>query len=99
MLDVTTKDVVIYTKDYCGYCAGAKALLAQRGIAFREIDVTRDSLLQAEMTARSGRRTVPQIFIGDRHVGGFDDLRAMEGKGVLAGLEAGVAPSLLKTVA
>ena len=99
MHDFNTKDVVIYTKDYCGYCAGAKALLAQRGIAFREIDVTHDSLLQAEMTARSGRRTVPQIFVGNRHVGGFDDLRAMEGKGVLAGLQAGEATSLLRTVA
>ena len=59
MSDAKTNDVVIYTKDYCGYCAGAKALLGQKGAQFREIDVTHDSDLQAEMTKRSGRRTVP----------------------------------------
>ena len=83
MRDVNANDVVIYTKDYCGYCASAKALLTQKGAEFHEIDVTHDTGLQAEMTARSGRRTVPQIFIGDRHVGGFDDLAALDAAGRL----------------
>ncbi len=96
MSDTTSNDVVIYTKDYCGYCAGAKALLTQRGVAYREIDVTHDSRLQAEMIERSGRRTVPQIFIGDRHVGGFDDLAALDAAGGIAG---GEAPASLKTAA
>ena len=96
MSDTTSSDVVIYTKDYCGYSAGAKALLTQRGVAYREIDVTHDSCLEAEMIERSGRRTVPQIFIGDRHVGGFDDLAALDAAG---GLAAGEAPASLKTAA
>ena len=96
MSDTTSSDVVIYTKDYCGYSAGAKALLTQRGVAYREIDVTRDSRLQAEMIERSGRHTVPQIFIGDRHVGGFDNLAELDASGGLAG---GGAPASLKAAA
>jgi glutaredoxin 3 len=76
-------NVTIYTKDYCGFCAQAKALLSAKGIDFIEIDVTEDRTLEAEMVERSGRRTVPQIFIDDRHVGGFDDLAALEAKGRL----------------
>ena len=71
-------DVTIYTKDYCGYSARAKTLLQAKGVAFNEIDVTHDAGLEAEMIARSGRRTVPQVFVGDVHVGGFDDLAALE---------------------
>ena len=70
--------VVLYTKDYCGFCAQAKALLNSKGAEFTEIDVTHDADLQAEMIERSGRLTVPQIFIDGRHVGGFDDLAALD---------------------
>ena len=76
-------EIRIYTKDYCGFCAQAKALLAAKGAAFTEIDITHDADLQAEAVGRSGRRTVPQIFIGDRHVGGFDDLAALDAAGDL----------------
>ena len=76
-------DVTIYTKDYCGYCAQAKTLLQAKSVAFTEIDVTHDPDLQAEMMERSGRRTVPQIFVGGEHVGGFDDLAALDASGQL----------------
>ncbi|MBI1338808.1 glutaredoxin 3 [bacterium] len=76
-------DIVIYTKDYCPYCRSAKALLAGRNALFTEIDVTHDEQLQAEMIRRSGRRTVPQVFIGGRPVGGSDDLHALAASGEL----------------
>ena len=76
-------DVTIYTKDYCGYCAQAKTLLQAKSVAFTEIDVTHDPDLEAEMMERSGRRTVPQIFVGGEHVGGFDDLVALDASGQL----------------
>ena len=75
--------VIIYTKDYCGYSKMAKALLQAKGVAFTEIDVTEDSTLQSEMMERSGRRTVPQVFIHGEHVGGFDDLAALDATGEL----------------
>ena len=71
-------DITIYTKDYCGYCARAKALLTAKDVDFTEIDVTNDRALEAEMIECSGRRTVPQIFIDDHHIGGFDDLAALD---------------------
>ena len=76
-------NVTIYTKDYCPYCARAKALLNSKGISYQEIDVTNDAALQVEMMDRSQQRTVPQIFIGEQHVGGSDDLRALEQSGQL----------------
>ncbi|GIX15940.1 MAG: glutaredoxin-3 [Rhodothalassiaceae bacterium] len=77
-------EVVIYTKSYCPYCRRAKALLRDKGVAFTEMDVEHDAARFAEMVARAGgRRTVPQIFIGGRHVGGCDDLLAAEGRGDL----------------
>ncbi len=76
-------EILIYTKDYCGFCAQAKALLNEKGADFTEIDVTHDADLQAEMIERSGRRTVPQIFIDGRHIGGFDDLVALDAAGEL----------------
>ena len=78
--------VVLYTTPICGYCAAAKRLLDARGVPYREIDVLMDPAMRAEMGARSGRRTVPQIFIGDTHVGGFDDLNALEHSGELDAL-------------
>jgi len=82
-------DIVIYTKDYCPYCTKAKALLTQKKQTFREIDITRDEKLQAEMIEKSGgKRTVPQIFIGSTHVGGADDLYALNAAGKLDALLA-----------
>ena len=76
--------VVIYTRDYCYYCSSAKELLQSKGVAFTEIDVTGNRERRAEMTQRSnGGQTVPQIFIGDVHVGGCDDLYALEDAGKL----------------
>lgn len=77
----------VYTKAFCPYCTRAKALLADKGADFHEIDVTMDRAGFEAMVARAGgRRTVPQIFIGDRHVGGSDDLAALEAKGELDAL-------------
>jgi glutaredoxin 3 len=76
--------VTIYTTNLCPYCHAAKELLARKGAAFEEIDVSADSALRQAMTVRAGgRRTVPQIFIGDHHVGGCDDLHALDRKGGL----------------
>lgn len=82
--------VTVYTTAFCGYCHSAKRLLAQKGVEFAEIDVSYDAELRREMIQRAGgRRTVPQIFIGDRHVGGCDDLYRLEAKGELDRLLAG----------
>ena len=79
--------VVMYSKDYCPYCACAKALLEQRGVADLEIiQIDRDPAQRDIMIERTGRRTVPQIFIGDTHVGGCDDLMALDRAGGLAPL-------------
>ncbi len=82
MHDEATR-VEIYTKDYCPYCTRAKRLLSRKGIEFREYDVTHDVAGQKEMIERSGRRTVPQIFIDDVHVGGSDDLVDYDRSGAL----------------
>jgi glutaredoxin 3 len=73
----------MYVTGWCPYCQRAKALLAGKGLVFREINVDEDERLRSEMIARSGRRTVPQIFIGETHVGGCDDLVALDGGGEL----------------
>ena len=84
------KPVEIYTTPLCGYCHAAKRLLAQKGAAFTEIDVSRDPDLRAAMTRRSnGGRTVPQIFVGETHVGGCDNLYALDQAGKLDPLLAG----------
>jgi glutaredoxin 3 len=75
-------DVTIYTKSWCPYCAAAKELLAKKQVAFTEIPV-RNGVEQAEMGRKAGRSTVPQIWIGERHVGGCDDLYALDSKGEL----------------
>lgn len=78
------KPVEIYTTPICPYCMAAKRLLSRKGIPFTEIDVSRDPALRDAMTARAGgRRTVPQIFIGGTHVGGSDDLHALDHDGKL----------------
>ena len=75
--------IVLYTTPLCGFCFRAKKLLAAKGVDFDEIDVMMDPVKRQEMIERSGRRTVPQIFIDDRHVGGYDDLAAMDRAGNL----------------
>jgi glutaredoxin 3 len=80
------KPVVVYTTTYCPYCHQAKDLLARKQVPFTEIDLTEQDEEREKLIARTGRRTVPQIFIGDTHVGGFDDLDALERAGKLDGL-------------
>jgi glutaredoxin 3 len=75
-------EIVMYATAWCGFCARARALLKSRGVAFREVD-TDDAEARAEMIERTGRRTVPQIFIGSRHVGGYDELRLLDQSGEL----------------
>jgi glutaredoxin 3 len=71
--------VTIYTRSWCSYCAAAKELLRRKGADFTEIDIEEQPETRAEMIQRAGgRTTVPQIFIGERHVGGCDDLYALE---------------------
>lgn len=78
--------ITIYTKSWCPYCSAAKELLAQKGAAFTEIDIEKKPEARAEMIQKAnGRTTVPQIFIGEKHVGGCDDLYALDDRG---GLEA-----------
>ena len=83
------RDVTIYTKLGCPYCSSAKQLLRRKGVAYKEIDITGDSGARSLMIERSGRHTVPQIFAGDRHLGGCDDLYALEHSGKLNPLIAG----------
>ncbi|MEO1104185.1 MAG: glutaredoxin 3 [Pseudomonadota bacterium] len=75
--------VDIYTRDYCGFCVRAVHLLRNKGIPFNEYNATRDPSKRDEMIKRSGRRTFPQVFVGDVHVGGSDDLMAFERSGKL----------------
>jgi glutaredoxin 3 len=82
--------VEIYTSPLCGFCHAAKRLLSQKGVAFSEIDIWADPSKKPEMMQRAqGRHTVPQIFIGTTHVGGCDDLYALEREGKLDQLLAG----------
>lgn len=77
-------EIIVYSKGYCPYCTAAKALLAKKSAVFTEIDVTSDPALQAQMVTRAGgRRTVPQIFINGAHIGGSDDLHALDAAGKL----------------
>ncbi|MFD1330299.1 glutaredoxin 3 [Mycoplana ramosa] len=75
--------VDIYTRQFCGYCAAAKKLLETKGVAYREYDATNAPEIRQEMIDRSGRKTFPQIFIDGAHVGGCDDLHALERAGKL----------------
>ncbi len=77
------KTVEIYTTQTCPYCIAAKGLLKKKGVAYKEIDVGADPSLRQAMTERAGRRSVPQIFIGGTHVGGCDDLHALDHAGKL----------------
>ncbi|MFN3577668.1 MAG: glutaredoxin 3 [Tabrizicola sp.] len=78
------RPVEIYTTPICPYCLAAKRLLQKKGVAYAEIDVSRDPALREAMVQRAhGRRTVPQIFVGEVHVGGCDDLYALDSAGKL----------------
>ena len=80
---MSMKRVLVYSTRICPFCVMAKRLLRAKGVDYEEVLVDQDDSRRAEMMQRSGRRTVPQIFIGDRHVGGFDDLSALEHQGRL----------------
>ena len=79
----TMAHVTIYTRPFCGYCARALKLLKDKGVAFTEIEAGFDPDKRREMMDRSGRSTFPQIFVGDRHIGGCDDMMALERAGKL----------------
>ena len=82
-------DVVIYRTNYCPYCDMAERLLENMGVDFEEVDVTNDPETRRELVDRTGRKTVPQVFINGESVGGFDSLRALKSEGKLeAMLEA-----------
>ena len=76
-------NIVMYSADYCPYCRRARALLDSKGVSYTVLDVDREPRLWDEIARRTGRDTVPQIFIGGRHVGGCDDLFALEQRGKL----------------
>ena len=73
-----SKKITIYTTDYCPYCVKAKALLIRKNTAFEEIKIVNNEMRDAMITKSGGRRTVPQIFIGDLHVGGCDELYELD---------------------
>lgn len=75
--------VTIYTRAFCPYCSRAVSLLEQKGVEFDEIDAGMDAAKRKEMIQRSGRTTYPQIFIGEQHIGGCDDMMALERAGKL----------------
>lgn len=81
--------IEIYTANYCPYCTRAKDLISSKGQKYTELDITHDDDARAELvTKANGQRTVPQIFINDQHIGGFDDLAALDKKGELDALLA-----------
>ena len=83
-------EIIVYSKAYCPYCEAAKALLASKGVTWQEIDLTRDPAGQRAMAVKAnGRSTVPQIFIDGAHIGGCDDLHALDARGGLDPLLAG----------
>ena len=84
----TEVSVVIYGDEHCPYCTAARMLFTRKGIAFEDISVSGDTERFTEMRERSGRSSVPQIFIGDKHVGGFEELCALDDAGHLEKLLA-----------
>jgi len=88
-MNTQTPPVVVYSGSHCASCVRAKRLLEAKGVAYTEINVEESQDARAQMQQRSGgRRTIPQIFVGDTHVGGFDDLVALDRKGELDSLLA-----------
>lgn len=89
-MSATLQPVEIYTTGFCSYCVAAKSLLKRKGVDFKEISVSGDSVKREEMVQRAnGRMTVPQIFVGATHVGGSDELHALERAGKLDALLQG----------
>jgi glutaredoxin 3 len=82
--------ILMYTTKWCPFCTMAKRLLSAKGVAVDEVAVDVDPVRRAEMMERTGRRTVPQIFIGEKHVGGFEEIAALDHKGELDPLLASV---------
>ncbi len=82
-------NVVMYGNEVCPYCGAARMLLKKKGVDYTDISVTADNVRRQEMIERSGRTSVPQIFIGETHVGGFDDLYELDKSGELDTLLAG----------
>jgi glutaredoxin 3 len=82
----TIASVKMYATRFCPYCMRARSLLSQKGVPFEDISVDADPALRAQMMAESGRHTVPQIWVGDTHVGGFDELWTLEQRGELDAL-------------
>jgi len=78
--------VRMYTTRWCPYCIAARRLFDALGVSYEDTDVSADPALRTEMERRSGRHTVPQIWIGDRHMGGFDDVNALHARGQLISL-------------
>lgn len=83
MKDPDAKSILVYSSPFCGYCAAAKRLLTSKGAEFTEINTAFNSQNKQKMVTESGRNTVPQIFIGDRHIGGYTELAALESNGEL----------------
>ena len=81
--------VTLYSTRFCPYCIAARRLLTEKGVDFEDIAVDGDNALRQQMAERAGRRTVPQIWIGDTHVGGFTDLAALDRRGELDRMLAG----------
>ena len=79
-------DVTVYTGSFCGSCLQVTSLLTRRGIAYSEVSVEDDPGLREKLLERSGRRTLPQVFVGERYIGGADELRALDASGELAKL-------------
>ena len=86
---MSSTDVVMYTTSWCPYCTRAKQLFDRKGVQYTEIDVDAVEGARVEMQRRSGRTSVPQIFVGARHLGGFDDTNALDQRGELDPLLAG----------
>lgn len=80
------KPVKIYTTPYCPFCVRAKKLLSKKNVPYEEIDVSSDDEARMKLAEQTGMRTVPQIYIGDQHVGGSDELQALDEKGELDGM-------------
>lgn len=77
-------NITIYTTNYCSFCRSAKAFFDMKGLPYREVDVTGDDAARQDLVDRTGRHTVPQIYIGETHIGGYDDLRQWDREGRLA---------------
>ncbi len=81
---MSNPEIIMYTKPFCGFCAAARALFKKKGVSYQDIDISTDPALRETMIERSsGGTTVPQIFINDEHIGGFDDMAALDAAGGL----------------